>query len=84
MYDLNSHSSKSIESLINIGSMDTIEKNCPNCKHLQKEQDKTLLERDGKKVAVKIFPKVCLKGNHKIMREWFLTKPSCKLDCFED
>ena len=83
MYDLNSHSSKSIESLINIGSMNATDKNCPKCKHFKKEQEKTLLERDGKKVAVKYFPRVCLKGNNKIMKEWFLTKSSSKLDCFE-
>ena len=64
--------------------MDTIDKNCPNCKHFKIEQEKTLLERDGKKVAVKYFPKVCLKGNNTIMKKWFLTKSPTEMDCFED
>jgi len=59
--------------------MNATDKNRPKCKHFKK-----VLERDGKKVAVKYFPRVCLKENNKIMREWFLTKSPTEMDCFED
>jgi len=63
--------------------MEPKEKNCLNCKHFKKEEDKTLLEREEKKVATQYSPKRCLKGNHKIMLDWFTTRKPVELECFE-
>lgn len=63
--------------------MEPKEKNCPNCKHFKKEEEKTLLEREGKKVATKYLPKLCLKKNQEIMLTWFKTRKPVELDCFE-
>jgi len=58
-------------------------KNCPNCKHFRKEEETTLLEREGKKVATKFLPKRCQKGNHEIILNWFKTRKPVELECFE-
>jgi len=63
--------------------METSEKNCPNCKQFRKEEESTLLERDGKKVATQFKPKRCMLKNRDTMLEWFKTKKPIELKCFE-
>ena len=64
--------------------METTEKNCPNCKHFRKEEEKILVEREGKILETQYSPKRCLKRNHEILVNWFKTKEPIALDCFEE